>query len=167
MSENLSAHDGKHFIIRKGRAQCSEGNQFPQFKVTSHQKHYWNSKGGDADYLAVTEDDVMFDPSGSSFGICRLRPSSGGYLPCVFAPAGTWQKTYEKVKIMDKSCLSEISELMCCTGGKITIKEHGQQSVMNQQNIIFADPDTYRLINPFIDLRDLKEDLEDSDQIYE
>lgn len=57
MSENTSPHDGKYFVIQKGKAQCNQGNQFPQFKVTSHQKHYWNNKDGQADYLAVTEDD--------------------------------------------------------------------------------------------------------------
>lgn len=56
MSENTSPHDGKYFVIQKGKAQCNQGNQFPQFKVTSHQKHYWNNKDGQADYLAVTED---------------------------------------------------------------------------------------------------------------
>jgi hypothetical protein len=61
---------------------------------------------------------------------------------------------YEKTKVMNKSCLSEISELMCSTGGKITIKEHGQTSVMNRQNITLADPGTYQMINPFLDLKE-------------
>jgi hypothetical protein len=34
MSENTSPHDGKYFVIQKGKAQCNQGNQFPQFKVT-------------------------------------------------------------------------------------------------------------------------------------
>ncbi|ANO47356.1 hypothetical protein Pf1_01901 [Flavobacterium columnare] len=42
--------------------------------------------------------------------------------------AGKWSKTYDKVKILDKKCVTEISELMCSTGGKITILKHGQQS---------------------------------------
>ncbi|MET3047476.1 PAAR-like protein, partial [Flavobacterium covae] len=37
-------------------------------------------------------------------------------------------KTYDKVKILDKKCVTEISELKCSTGGKITILKHGQQS---------------------------------------
>lgn len=167
MSENLSNHDGKHFVIQKGKAQCNQGNQFPQFKVTSHQKHYWNNKESTADYLAVTEEDVQFTPLGPSFGMCKLKPTTGGYLPCVFAPAGKWKKTYEKVKVMGKSCLSEISELMCSTGGKITVKEHGQSSSMNKQSITQADSKSYNLINPFLDLKEFQEGLEEPDQIYE
>ncbi|AZI33139.1 hypothetical protein [Kaistella carnis] len=34
---------------------CDKGTTFPNFKVTSHQKHYWNDAEGQADYLAVTE----------------------------------------------------------------------------------------------------------------
>jgi hypothetical protein len=118
MSGSASPHDGKHFVIQKGKAQCNQGDLFPQFKVTSHQKHYWNNEDGQADYLAVTEDDLQFNPQGPSFGKCKLKPTPGGYLPCAYAPAGKWQKTYEKVKVMDKSCVTEISELMCSTGGR-------------------------------------------------
>ncbi|MDN3692757.1 DUF4280 domain-containing protein [Chryseobacterium tructae] len=167
MSENGSEHDGKHFVIQKGKACCNQGDGFPQFKVTSHQKHYWNHKEAKGDYLAVTEEDVQFNPSGTSFGKCRLKPTSGGYLPCVYAPAGKWQKTYGKVKVMGKSCLSEISELMCSTGGIITVKEHGQTSTMNRQNITLADVKSYHFINPFMDLKEAQEEWEEPDPIYE
>lgn len=167
MSENLSAHDGKHFVIQKGKACCNQGDLYPQFKVSSHQKHYWNHKEAAADYLAVTEEDVQFNPSGVSFGKCRLKPTSGGYLPCAYAPAGKWLKTYEKVKVMGNSCLSEISELKCATGGTITVKEHGQTSTMNRQNITLADPQSYHIINPFMDLKESQKELEEPDPIYE
>lgn len=167
MSENSSAHNDKHFVIQKGKAQCNQGDQFPQFKVTSHQKHYWNNKNTTEDYLAVTEDDLQFNPPGPSFGQCKLKPTSGGYLPCAFAPAGKWQKTYEKTKVMNKSCLSEISELMCSVGGKITVKEHGQTSTMNKQSITTADPKTYNMINPFMNFEESQSELEGADQIYE
>ncbi|MDM1557258.1 MULTISPECIES: DUF4280 domain-containing protein [Chryseobacterium] len=167
MSENLSAHDGKHFVVQKGKASCNQGDLFPQFKVNSHQKHYWNHHEGRVDYLAVTEEDVQFKPSGPSFGKCRLKPTSGGHLPCAYAPSGKWKKVYGKVKIMGKSCLSEISELSCITGGIITVKEHGQSSIMNRQNITLADPQSYHLINPFMDLKESQEELEEPDPIYE
>ena len=57
-----SEHNGKHFVIQKGKAMCDKGTSFPNFKVTSHQKHYWNDADGKEDYLAVTEDDVQFNP---------------------------------------------------------------------------------------------------------
>lgn len=158
-----SPHDGKHFVVQKGKAQCNQGNQFPQYKVTSHQKHYWNNEKGEADYLAVTEDDVQFTPPGPSFGQCKLKPSSGGYLPCAFAPAGKWQKTYEQVKIMGKSCVTELSELMCTTGGKITIKEHGQTAAMSNQNVQNADLQEQHNINPFVNFKEFQKENSDNE----
>lgn len=167
MSENSSPHDNKHFVVQKGKAQCNQGNQFPQFKVTSHQKHYWNNEEGEADYLAVTEDDLQFTQPGPSFGQCKLKPTSGGYLPCAFAPAGKWQKTYDKVKVMDKSCLSEISELMCAIGGKITVKDHGQTASMSKQNVKNADPKEQQNINPLFNYKEYQEEQDDDIEVCE
>ena len=162
---STSEHDGKYFIIQKGTCQCNQGFKFPQLKVTSHQKHYWNSPDSDSDYLAVTENDLQFNPSAQPFGQCKLRPSSSGYLPCVYAPAGKWLKAYEKVKVLDKSCLTEISELMCTTGGKITIKTHGQQSETGKNNVNNANPLEQQAYNPVMDYEEFKdvvsEDYED------
>ena len=154
-----SEHEGKHFVIQKGMCQCDKGFKFPKFKVTSHQKHYWNNADGQADYLAVTEDDLTFDPPAMPFGNCKLRPTSGGYLPCVYSPAGKWQKTYEKVKVLDKKCLTEISELMCSTGGKITILKHGQQSEIGKTNVNNANIQEQQVYNPVVDFDELKEEI--------
>ncbi|MDM1299958.1 DUF4280 domain-containing protein [Empedobacter falsenii] len=159
-----SEHEGKHFIIQKGMCQCNQGFKFPKFKVTSHQKHYWNDADGQADYLAVTEDDLTFDPPAMPFGNCKLRPTSGGYLPCVYAPAGKWTKTYQKVKVMDKSCLTEISELMCSTGGKITIMKHGQQSEIGKTNVNNANTQEQQVYNPVVDFDELKASLDQENQ---
>ncbi|WP_347218834.1 PAAR-like protein [Chryseobacterium sp.] len=149
-------HDGKYFVIQKGTVQCNQGFKFPKFKVTSHQKHYWNNKEGEADYLAVTEDDVQLDPPAQPFGQCKLKPTSGGYLPCAYAAAGKWQKPYEKVKVMGKSCLTEISELMCTTGGKITILKHGQQSEAGKSNVASAKSQEQQVYNPVINFDEFK-----------
>ncbi|MCJ8155753.1 hypothetical protein MKJ01_18515 [Chryseobacterium sp. SSA4.19] len=47
-----SEHDSTYFVVQKGKACCDQGSKFPNFKVTSHQKHYWNDEQGEADYLA-------------------------------------------------------------------------------------------------------------------
>jgi hypothetical protein len=47
---------------------------------------------------------------------------------------------------MNKSCITELSELMCTTGGKITIKEHGQTAEITQQNVRNADPNSNRIL---------------------
>ncbi|MBB6329280.1 hypothetical protein HNP24_000230 [Chryseobacterium sediminis] len=161
-----SPHEGKYFIVQKGTVQCNQGFKFPKFKVTSHQKHYWNDEEGQADYLAVTEDDLQLDPTAQPFGQCKLKPTSGGYLPCAYAPAGKWQKTYEKVKVMGKSCLTEISELMCSTGGKITILKHGQQSETSKSQVGKANTQEQQVYNPVVDFDEFKEDTKGTDELY-
>ncbi|RXM40730.1 DUF4280 domain-containing protein [Chryseobacterium sp. CH21] len=161
-----SPHEGKYFIVQKGIVQCNQGFKFPKFKVTSHQKHYWNDEEGQADYLAVTEDDLQLDPAAQPFGQCKLKPTSGGYLPCSYAPAGKWQKTYEKVKVMEKSCLTEISELMCSTGGKITILKHGQQSEAGKSHVGKANTQEQQVYNPVVDFDEFKEDTKGTDELY-
>lgn len=158
-NSNSSEHDGKYFVVQKGMCQCNQGFKFPKFKVTSHQKHYWNDADGQADYLAVTEDDLSLDPPAMPFGNCKLKPTSGGYLPCVYAPAGKWTKTYEKVKVMGKSCLTEISELMCTTGGKITILKHGQRSEIGKSNVKNTNPNEQHIYNPVVNFEKFQEDI--------
>lgn len=158
-----SEHDGKYFVIQKGMVQCNHGFKFPKFKVSSHQKLYLNDADGKADNLAVTEDDLTFDPIAMSFGNCKLKPSSGGYLPCAFAPAGKWQKPYEKVKVMGKSCLTEVSELMCATGGKITILKHGQQSEAGKSNLKKANAREQHVYNPVVDFEAFQNDINETD----
>lgn len=156
-----SEHDGKYFVIQKGMAKCNQGMKFPNFKVTSHQKHYWNNEEGESDYLAVTEDDLTFNPSAQPFGPqCKLQPSVSSYLPCSYAPAGKWQKCYEKVKVMDKSCLTEISELQCAIGGKITVMKHGQQSEVGKSNVKNADAKEQHVYSPVVDFNDFIEETE-------
>ncbi|MEF9480577.1 PAAR-like protein [Chryseobacterium sp. RRHN12] len=159
-------HEGKYFVVQKGTVQCNQGFKFPKFKVTSHKKHYWNDEEGNADYLAVTEDDLQLDPAAQPFGQCKLKPTSGGYLPCAYAPAGKWQKTYEKVKVMGKSCLTEISELMCSTGGKITILKHGQQSETGKSHVTQANTQEQQVYNPVVDFDEFKEDTKGTDELY-
>lgn len=161
-----SKHDGKYFVVQKGMCQCNQGFKFPKFKVTSHQKHYWNDADGKADYLAVTEDDTQLDPPAQPFGQCKLKPSSGGYFPCAYAPVGKWTKTYEKVKVMDKSCVTEISELMCSTGGKITIFKHGQQSEAGKSHVSNVNTKEQQVYNPIMDFDEFKEEINDTDQLY-
>lgn len=158
-----SDHDGKYFVIQKGMCQCNQGFKFPKFKVISQKKHYWNDADGQADYLAVTEDDLTLDPVAMPFGKCKLKPSSSGYLHCSYAPAGKWKKTYDKVKVMGKSCVTEISELMCSTGGKITILKHGQQSEIGKSNVNKADSQEQHVYNPLVDFEEFQEKVNGED----
>lgn len=154
-----SEHDGKYFVIPRGKAMCNKGTAFPNFKVTSHQKHYWNNAEGQADYLAVTEDDLTFNPPTAPLGSCAVKNGN----PCTFAPAGKWQKPYEKVKVLGKSCLTEASELMCSIGGKITVMKHGQQSEAGKSNAIDANSAEQEILNPVVDYDEFKEEIEEND----
>lgn len=154
-------HENKHFVIQKGKAICDKGTRFPNFKVTSHQKHYWNDENGSADYLAVTEDDLQFNPPAVPFGNCTLMNNQ----PCSFAAVGKWKKTYEQVKIMEKSCLTEISELQCAIGGKIKVMDHGQKAVLSKQNFKNSNATIHNQINPLVDVDEFVEDL-DGDDFY-
>lgn len=151
-----SEHDGKYFVVQKGMACCDKGAKFPNFKVTSHQKHYWNDEKGEADYLAVTEDDLTFNPAAMPFGTCSVKNGN----PCAYAPAGKWTKTYEKVKVMGKSAVTEISELMCATGGKITVMKHGQQSEAGKSNVKNANPQEQQAYNPIVDFEEFQEEMD-------
>lgn len=162
-SESSSSdHDGKYFVVQKGMACCDKGAKFPQFKVTSQQKHYWNDQEGQADYLSVTEDDLTFNPAAMPFGTCSVKNGN----PCAFAPSGKWTKTYDKVKILQKKCVTEISELMCAVGGKITVMKHGQQSEAGKSNVNNADSTEQQTYNPMMDFEEFKEEINESDQLY-
>jgi len=156
---NSSEHDGKYFVIPKGKAICDKGTQFPGFKVTSHQKHYWNDENGESDYLAVTEDDVMFNPAATPFGNCSIKNGN----PCAFASSGKWTKTYDKVKVMGKCCVTELSELLCSTGGKITVLKHGQESELGKSNVNNADSKEQHVYNPVVDFEEFKEEINGDD----
>lgn len=155
-SESTSSeHDGKYFVVQKGMACCDKGAKFPNFKVTSHQKHFWNDEKGEADYLAVTEDDLTFNPPAMPFGTCSVKNGN----PCAYAPAGKWTKTYDNVKVMGKSAVTEISELMCATGGKITVMKHGQQSEAGKSNVNNANSQEQQTYNPIMDFGEFQEEM--------
>lgn len=157
--KSAGEHDGKLFVAQKGKAICDKGTKFPQFKVTSHQKHYINDKDGSADYLAVTENDLQFNPPAVPFGNCSVKNGQ----PCSFAPAGKWQKYYKDVKVMGNCLLTEISELQCSVGGKIKIMDHGQKAQLGKQNFKNASSKVHHYINPLVDLDEFTDDLDEQE----
>ncbi len=150
-------HDGKLFVIQKGKAICDKGTKFPQFKVISHKKLYVNDEGSSDDYLAVTQNDVCFNPSVVPFGNCSLQNGK----PCTFSSAGQWQKFYQDVKVMDNALITEISELQCTIGGKIKVLDHGQREELTKQNFRNADRNFHSYINPLVDLRSFIDDIDE------
>lgn len=154
-------HDGKLFIIQKGQAQCNQGNMKPKFVVQSHKRLYLNLSNTTPDSLMVMDSDTTFMPAGPSFGQCKLKPTSGGYLPCSCSPAGKWQKTYTDTTVDGNKAITEMSELMCTIGGKITVSKHGQVSQMSQRNVENVNPKAIKTYNPVVDFEDFKSGLND------
>ena len=64
---------------------------------------------------------------------------------------------------MEKACVTEISELMCATGGKITILKHGQQSELTKSNFLNANSMEQHIYNPLVDFEEFKKSLEKED----
>ena len=68
---------------------------------------------------------------------------------------------------MGHSCLTEISELMCAVGGKITIMKHGQQSEAGKSSVKKADSKEQQIYNPVVDYEEFQEEVnEDYSEDY-
>lgn len=114
-----SEHDDKYFVAHKAECACDKAEnpkQTAKLLVTSHNKVVLNDQDGK---FFATEADKTFDPPASTFGKCKLQPSSNGYLPCTLAPAPKWSKVYEKTQVLGNKVLTEISTLQCTIGGKL------------------------------------------------
>ncbi len=116
-------YGGTEFAVQRGTAICDTGTKFPNFKVTENDNLYANSLQGIADFLVVTEDDLMFDPPAVPFGMCLLNNQN-----CLYGPSGKWEDTYSGLQSGGKKLVSDISYLMCVKGGKITVRETGQMN---------------------------------------
>lgn len=156
-----SSHTGKLFVVQKGQAECNQGNMKPKFVVKSHNRLFLNKSQMTAESLIVLDADTTFMPPGPSFGQCKLKPTSGGYLPCSCSPVGKWQKVYDDTTVDGHKAITEMSELMCAIGGKITVFKHGQVSEMSQQNVDNANPKAMNRYNPAVDFEAYKSELND------
>lgn len=162
-----SEHDQKYLVIQKGLCVCDQSippNQVPvQFKVDSHKLQHAN--GDTSEHLIVTEEDVFFQKSSQPFGPqCKLQPNSSSYNPCSYTPAGKWQKTYEKIKVMDKKILTELSELQCSFGGKITVFRHGQTQEVTNAHFGNVELEELQAISPLVEKPELETPLIDQIQ---
>lgn len=109
-------------ITDTAQLSCNQGTIPSNLTVTSQNFSTAENK------LIATEEDKQSNVNIKPFGQCKLKPTSGGYLPCIPAPT-SWQKTTEKDTINDYKILTEDSFCMCSIGGKITVdnKGHGEK----------------------------------------
>ena len=114
-------------ITDTAQLSCNQGTAPSNLSVTSQ-----NFSTAEGKHIA-TEQDKQANTNIKPFGQCKLKPSSGGYLPCIPAPT-VWQKTTEKDTINNYKILTEDSFCMCSTGGKIGVadKGHGEKHEIKQ-----------------------------------
>lgn len=108
-------------ITDTAQISCNQGMTPSNLSVTS--QNFSTAEGK----AIATEQDKQVNVNIKPFGQCKLKPTLGGYLPCVPAPI-TWEKTTEKDTVNSYKILTEDSFCMCGTGGKIVIdsKGHGE-----------------------------------------
>ena len=150
--EGKSEHDGQYYVVNGAKCICNKAenpNQQATLQVTSHKTIVFNEQ---SDKYVATEDDKTFIPAAMTFGKCTLKPSSSGNLPCSPQCAPKWSKTYEGTKVLDKNTLTEISELQCMIGGKITIAKHGQTDSVLLQHSENTTPLEVSAVNPTIEM---------------
>ena len=150
--EEKSEHDDKYYVVNGAKCICNKAenpNQQATLQVTSHKTIVFNEQ---SDKYVATEDDKTFIPAVMTFGKCTLKPSSSGNLPCSPQFAPKWSKTYEGTKVLGKNTLTEISELQCMIGGKITIAKHGQTDSVLLQHSENTTPLEVSAVNPAIEM---------------
>ena len=150
--EGKSEHDDKYYVVNGAKCICNKAenpNQQATLQVTSHKTIVFNEQ---SDKYVATEDDKTFIPAAMTFGKCTLKPSSSGNLPCSPQFAPKWGKTYDGTKVLDKNTLTEISELQCMIGGKITIAKHGQTDSVLLQHSENTTPLEVNAVNPAIEM---------------
>nr|WP_315032603.1 PAAR-like protein [uncultured Chryseobacterium sp.] len=153
-----SDHDGKYFVVHGAKCVCDKAEnpkQTADLQVTTHAIIVLNDAQGK---LAATEEDKTFIPPAATFGKCTLKPSPGGYLPCALAPAPKWNKTYDSTQVKGKNTLTEISELPCMVGGKITVFKHGQTDSVSNAHADNTNPAELAMVNPAVDQPKKKEE---------
>lgn len=105
-------------IVDTATLECAEGMTPSNLTVTSQNFVYTGNK------LTATEKDKQANVNIKSFGQCKLKPTTGGYLPCIPIPV-KWDKTTRKDEINGSKILTEESICMCSIGGKISVKDKG------------------------------------------
>jgi len=111
----------KIYVLDGALLECNMGLNPAKLLVTENKKVKIQGK------FKATDADVQVP---QTFGTCKLKPTSGGYLPCI-PGLQKWTKTTEKATLGgSKKFLFDCSQTMCSTGGMVTVKDHTQVNSM-------------------------------------
>lgn len=119
----------KIYVLDGALCECTMGLNPAKLTVTENQKIKIQGK------FKATDADVQIP---ATFGTCKLKPTSGGYLPCMPA-LQKWTKTSKGFSLGSKKFLLEDSQTMCSTGGMVKIKEPMQLNLMGSMQEEFKD----------------------------
>jgi len=120
----------KIFVLDGALLECNMGLVPAKLLVTENRKVKIQGK------FKATDADVQVP---ATFGTCKLKPTSGGYLPCV-PGLQKWTKTTKKGTLGgSKKFLFDCSQTMCSTGGMVTVKDPMQLNLMGNMKEQFID----------------------------
>ncbi len=118
------------YVLDGAILECNCGFKPGNLLVTKNKKIKIQGK------FKATDEDIQVP---STFGQCKLKPTSGGYLPCTPA-LQKWTKTSKKgAHGKNKSFIFHDSQTMCATGGVITVKDHLQVNSMGSMTEEFKE----------------------------
>ena len=111
----------KIYVLDGALLECNMGLVPAKLLVTENQKVKIQGK------FKATDADVQVP---ATFGTCKLKPTSGGFLPCM-PGLQKWTNTTKKATLGGtKKFLFDCSQTMCSTGGMVKIKDHTQINSM-------------------------------------
>ena len=120
----------KIYVLDGALLECNQGFTPAKLLVTQNQKVKIQGK------FKATDMDLQVP---ATFGQCKLKPTSGGYLPCI-PGLQKWSKTSKKSTLgSSKKWLFDDSECMCATGGKVTITDPTQLNLAGSVQEEFMD----------------------------
>ncbi|MGM5629916.1 DUF4280 domain-containing protein [Apibacter raozihei] len=105
-------------ITEKALLQCNQGTIETELHVTSQNFFFIENKA------IATEQDKESQTHIKPFGLCKLKPVPGGFLPCKAAPI-SWQQTTTKDELNGYKVLLDTSVCPCATGGIIKVTDKG------------------------------------------
>lgn len=152
----------KKIVVQGAKLQCkfSVAPQTDVLKVKTQTKHYANDKDG-SEKLIATNKDIGQTLEKNTFGNCQKQPNGTSYNPCQ-AVITEWKDFYQNVTLSNKGkILLEDSKATCPIGGAdcITVQHCGQKTEISKSNVMKTDDFIHNQLNPFMDITELKNDI--------
>jgi len=152
-----------HVVVEGAICKCKFGFTPDSLVVQTQNKAFINDSAASKKLIGNTLDlGVPFQAK--NFGQCKLKPTSGGYRPCV--PAITqWTNFYDKVYLPNNGqILTEKSKATCATAGSpcVEFTWHGQTAGVASNAIEDADEEVQSQLNPLVNTKKMVESYDNN-----